>query len=241
MRCTPSEKIRIRFTDRQIPADNNMAYKAASLFFEETGIDGGADIKIKNRIPTSSGMGGGSADAAAVLMSLNTLYETKLSEKRLEEIGLRLGADVPFFIKGGAQRAEGIGEILTPLKSLEKGFFVLVKHGNKPSTAEMYSELDTVRALLPDTASAVFAVENDDLKALSGLLVNSFSAVWSNKDIFEKLKVFKPEGISLSGSGPTVFACFTGRRAAEKAYKSLKKQNFECYFAVPRKKAIVFE
>lgn len=236
-----SKKITARFTNRQIPTADNMVLRAARLFFDETGIKSGARIKVKNRIPTSSGMGGGSADAAAVLTALNRLYKTELSDEALERMGLKLGADVPFFIRGGAMRAEGIGERLSVLKPLEDGFFVLIKQGSKPSTAEMYSVIDSAVPPLPDTERATAALERGDIKELSHLLVNSFCAVWNINDITERLKAFNPDGISLSGSGPTVFALFSDKSAAKKAYTELKKQYAECYFAVPEKKAVIFE
>lgn len=236
-----AKNIKVTFSNKSIIADGSIAYKAAVLFFEATGIKGGADIKLINRIPTSSGLGGGSADAAAVLMGLDRLYKTELSTQKLEEIAIKLGADVPFFIRGGAMRAQGIGEILTPLTPMKKGYFVLAKEDTKSSTAQMYTELDSKNPPLPDTEAAIKALEDDDTKLLSTLFVNSFTCVWEDYSLKQTLISTGADGVSLSGSGPTWFAYFSDKKKALKAYKSLKIKNIECYFAAPQNVAIEFE
>lgn len=236
-----SKKIKATYSDKNIDKQNNMTLKAANAFFKAAGIDSGAKIKIKNRIPTSSGMGGGSADAAAVLMGLDKLYETNLSTDELEKIALPLGADVPFFIKGGAQRAEGIGEILTPLTPLEKGYFILAKADTKPSTGEMYKQLDSKTPPLPDTEKAITALKNQDSEALGKLFVNSFSSVWGETPLQERLLKTEALGVSLSGSGPTWFAYFKDEKAAKAELKALKREKITCFLATPEKTAIKFE
>lgn len=233
VKVSVADKISVCYSNKEIDLNENMAVNAARLFFEETGLCGGAKIKIKNRIPTSSGMGGGSADAAAVLTALNRLYSASLSDERLEEIGLKLGADVPFFIRGGTQRAEGIGERLTVLPTLSRGWFVLAKMGKKPSTAEMYRRLDSEKPPLPDTVAAIAAITENSPEGLSKLLVNSFAAVWRDSKAEAMLEDLCPDGASLSGSGPTRFCIFTDRKKAKRAYRLLKKQGVEAYFARP--------
>lgn len=236
-----SKKLKIAYSNKAIDKDNNMAQKAAKAFFDATGIKGGANISIRNRIPVSSGMGGGSADGAAVLMGLNRLYNAGLLDEKLEEIALALGADVPFFIKGGAQRSEGIGEILTPITSLKKGYFILAKMDRKPSTGEMYRQLDNETSILPDTISAIKAIENQDSAELSKLFVNSFTAVWGESKLQNRLLETAADGVSLSGSGPTWFAYFTDKAKAKAEFKKLKNEKIECYFAKPQDIAIEFE
>lgn len=236
-----SKDIKVSFSDKTILSENSIAHKAALVFFEAANIKSGADIKIINRIPTSSGMGGGSADAAAVLLGLNHLYKAAMSYEELEKIAIKLGADVPFFIRGGAMRAQGIGEILTPLNPLEKGYFVLAKADSKPSTAEMYKRLDNEKFDLPDTESAIKALENKDVKKLTELMENSFVSVWGESKLKQILASFSADGVSLSGSGPTWFTYFTNRKKALRAYRSLKAQNIECYFARPKNSAIEIE
>lgn len=236
----PSKKIAVKCMGYDIENEKNIAFKAANIFFEETGIIGGADIRIKKRIPMAAGLGGGSADAAAVLLALNRMYNANLSVEKLEEIALKLGADVPFFITGGTKRAEGIGEILTDLKPLKKGYFILVKDGTKPSTAEMYKRLDSEEHPKPDVDSAVKLIENEDILNFAKVLGNSFAAVWNESTTKELFMEFNPLKISLSGSGPTWFAVFDDKGAAKKAFKALKKQKKECYFAKPQDFGVSF-
>ncbi|MBR4973105.1 MAG: 4-(cytidine 5'-diphospho)-2-C-methyl-D-erythritol kinase [Clostridia bacterium] len=237
----PYKCITVKTFNKEISEQDNIAYKAAALFFKETGISGGAKIKIKKKIPLAAGLGGGSADAAAVLLGLDKLYETKLSVEQLEKMALTLGADVPFFIEGGTKRAEGIGERLTRLKPLRKGYFLLVKAEKKPSTAEMYKKLDGENHRKPRVDAAVTALENEDIKLLAGLMDNSFTAVWNNSKTKEMLKGLEANCVSLSGSGPTWFAYFTDKKKAKRALKAVKRQKIECYLTTPQEKAIIFE
>ncbi len=237
----PSAKLSVICKESDIENENNIAYKAAELFFKETGVTGRAQIKIKKTIPLAAGLGGGSADAAAVLLALNKIYNTRLSNERLEQIALCLGADVPFFITGGTKRAEGIGEKLTAIKHLNNGYFVLVKADKKPSTAEMYKRLDSEDHQKPDVESAVTALENQDIYSLAKLMDNSFIAVWNNSEVKARLLEFNPLCVSLSGSGPTWFAFFEDKKNARLCYKSLKKQKAECYFTRPKNSAVIFE
>lgn len=236
-----AENISVLCGVEELNNENNIAFKAAKLFFERTGIKAGAEIRIEKNIPTAAGLGGGSADAAAVLLALDKLYNTNLSYNVLCEIALKLGADVPFFIKGGTQRAQGIGEVLTQLPSLNQGYFVLVKQGIKPSTGEMYRRLDSENPPLPDTQKTIKALHNNDIVALAESFKNSFAAV---NEPFESEQYLKDSGalaVSLSGSGPTHFAYFENKESAQKVYAHLKSQNNECYIVKPIEKGIVFE
>ena len=156
-KISTAKGIKVICSNKEFSGQDNIAYKAAQLFFAETGIHGGAKIKITKKIPVAAGLGGGSADAAAVLLALNDLYDAKLDTCCLEEMAVRLGADVPFFIKGGTIRAEGIGEKLTVLEDFGKGYFVLLKADTKPSTAEMYKQLDALDYKKPNIDAFVDA------------------------------------------------------------------------------------
>lgn len=236
---TPARQVRV--VCKGLDQSDNIAFSAAKLFFEETGVKGGAKIKLKKKIPMAAGLGGGSADAAAVLLALDKLYNTELSTEKLCDMALNLGADVPFFIKGGCLRAEGIGEILTPVTPLKNGYFLLAKGDKKPSTGEMYKRLDAENPPLPDVNAMIAAVENNDVGAVVSALGNSFTAVWNESKIRESLMALEPLGVSLSGSGPTWFAVFDDLKAARKAKKSLKAQKTECYLVKPCDFAIKFE
>ncbi|MGI6279683.1 MAG: 4-(cytidine 5'-diphospho)-2-C-methyl-D-erythritol kinase [Acutalibacteraceae bacterium] len=235
-----AQKTTVTCSDSSLSGEENIAHKAARLFFERTGITGGAEIFIKKNIPSAAGLGGGSADAAAVLLSLDRLYKTGLDYGTLCEMAQRLGADVPFFIKGGTQRARGIGEQLTRLSPLKSGFFVLAKADDKPSTGEMYRLLDSKERIFVDTKAAVEFCQNNDLEGLSRVLGNSFLTV-SKNSVFEKLKQFSPLGVGLSGSGPTCFAVFKNRKSAKICEKALKAQNITCFTVRPTSSAIIFK
>ena len=228
-----SDKITVDCGFSDINNENNIAYRAAELLFEEAKIFNGAKIEIEKNIPQAAGLGGGSADAAAVLVALNQMYNIGFSDEKLCEIALKLGADVPFFIRGGTQRAEGIGEILTPLKPLEKGYFLLIKNGDKPSTGEMYKRLDAENPPHPDILSVIKAMEENSLEDLARFMDNSFISVNREFPLKEKLMELGALGISLSGSGPTHFAVFENESLAENAYFTLKKAEVECYLAKP--------
>ena len=112
-----------------LPTDSsNLAYRAAELFYKETGVPlETCEIFIEKRIPIAAGLAGGSTDAAAVLRALNELHDTGLSRDRLCEMGLKLGADVPYCLIGGTMLAEGIGEKLTELSPMQPCYVVLCK------------------------------------------------------------------------------------------------------------------
>lgn len=236
-----AKKITVKCNDGELNNEENIAYKAAKLFFEKTGIMGGVTIKIKKRIPKAAGLGGGSADGAAVLVALNRLYNANLSDEKLEEYATTLGADVPFFIKGGTQRAEGIGEILTKLADMDFGYFVLAKADSKPSTAEMYRKLDSEEPISLDTESVISAIENSDADTLSKLMDNSFASVWKENKLQERLLKLNPDCVCLSGSGPVWFAFYKDYKDAKTAFKILKKEKIQCYFAKPCKKGMEIE
>ena len=224
-----------------MPQDENIAYKAARLFFESAKISGGAEIKIIKNIPLSAGLGGGSADAAAVLVGLNKLYNAGLSYETLCELAVKLGADVPFFIKGGCMRSEGIGEILTPKKPLEKGFLLLAKFETKPSTAEMYKQLDNCEVALADNDAVLLAISENDLENLSKNLSNSFEILW--EDSFVKCELLKTnaKAVALTGSGPTWFGIYENFEDAKLAESLLKEKNIPCYLCVPKPESLEFE
>lgn len=224
-----------------IPEKENIAYKAARLFFETCGISGGASIKISKNIPTSAGLGGGSADAAAVILGLDSLYNTHLSYEKLCDMAVKLGADVPFFINGGCMRAQGIGEVLTACKPLRKGYILLAKADKKPSTKEMYRLIDQNQTVLPKTLNVIDAIENNDLEKLCNNLYNAFETVWNQSTLKEKMLQLSPLAVSLTGSGPTFFALFEDYQKAKRAYDILKAENITCFITTPQEKSIIFE
>ncbi len=231
----------IRVICGDLPQEENIAFKAARLFFEATGEIGGCEIKIEKQIPVAAGLGGGSADAAAVLLGLDKLYNTNLSYKVLCALAVKLGADVPFFIKGGCMRSEGIGEILTPATPLKKGCILLAKADLKPSTAEMYRRLDAMDTTLADTNAVLSAIKNNDLTALSQVLYNAFETVWPQSRVKAALLKTDAVAVALTGSGPTWFALYDNVEKAEAAKNALVKQEIPCWLCYPSDFAIEFE
>lgn len=194
--------------------EKNIAYKAARLFFDETGIRGGVKLRIHKNIPVSAGLAGGSGNAAAVLVLLNMLYNAGLSENELCSLGAKLGADVPYCITGGTQLSSGIGEVLSPLPPMPKLNILLVKPFINVSTAEVYKEIDSaVITRRPDTAAMTAAIERGDACAVAGNLCNVMEYVTERQypvisDIKSKMKADGALGALMSGSGPSVFGIF---------------------------------
>lgn len=219
--------------------ENNIAEKAARLFFAETGITERVDIRLKKHIPAAAGLGGGSADAAGVLVGLNTLFEAEIPYTRLCTLAASLGADVPFLIKGGTQRAEGIGERLTALSGMPDCEILIVMGGKKSSTAEMFSRLDGTAYPKPDIQKTVDALKKDSLNAVCQTLGNSFSALWDNTELFKKLMHFGADAVSLSGSGPACFAVFFDGAKAEKTKAELEANGISVYSCRPAEKSVI--
>ena len=141
------------FTENAVIDDENLAKKAAELFLDSTGITAKVNITLNKNIPIAAGLAGGSADAAAVLKSLNAVFNNPLAKTELLKLGLTLGADVPFCIMGGTALAEGIGEKLTPLPFIGEFDAVLIKCFNKSSTGDMYHRLDARQNIPSDRKS----------------------------------------------------------------------------------------
>lgn len=236
-----SNAITVRCTDNTLCDRSNIAYKAAEKFFEYVGIDGGADIKIEKHIPLVSGMGGGSADAAAVIVALDKIYNTSLTEAQLCEIGLSVGADIPFCIMGGTARVGGIGEQMQKLPDMPDCALLLIKHGAKQSTADMYRKIDNCPQAERYTETVVKAIEDSDLKTVCNNVFNAFSAVCNNENLINDIKTTNPRAVSLSGSGPTVFAVYDNIADADKAKNALKQMNYNPIIAAPSKSGIIFE
>lgn len=214
-----------------IPVNNkNIAYRAAELFLNTYGINSGVKIDIKKNIPTAAGLGGGSSDGAAVLRAMKALFNIKASSEELEKMALKIGADVPFLIKGGTALCEGIGEIIKPTKSFKNKIVVLVKPEFGISTKEVYNEYDKIEKVLhPDTESILKAVEKDDLKFICKNMINVLENVSIIKhpviDTVKKdMKKYGALGTMMSGSGPSVFAFFDDSLKAQICFENMKKK-----------------
>lgn len=220
--------------------EKNIAYLAAKKFFEYTGIHGGCKIIIHKNIPVAAGLAGGSGNAAAVLCSLNMLYNANLSVSELCDIGVTLGADVPYCIIGGTALASGIGEKLTPLKKPDKMTFLLVKPSISVSTASIYDAIDSADITEhPNTAAMIEAINSNNSDRIAQLLSNVMGTVTEKlhpivKGIRNKMILNGAKNALMSGSGPTVFGIFPDYETAKKAHDSFAYQ-FKDVFIVNSK------
>ena len=209
------------------PVEKNTAYKAAVAFFKYTGLNKGVHLSLTKRIPTQAGMGGGSADAAGVLVALNKLFKTELTAEQLCEIGLTVGADVPFCVMGGTAYVTGIGEKIHPLPPLPDCYIVIAQPDEGISTKEAYAAVDNAEILArPDHSAAIAALKAGDLKGVCEQAVNVFEAATrleGVKDIRRRMEASRPLCSQMTGSGSCVFAVFTDPVAAADCQLALKK------------------
>lgn len=218
---TTQDGISVESKSRRIPlGPDNTAYKAAELMMKKYKLNKGLKILIDKKIPVAAGLAGGSADAAAVIKGINSLFQLKLSQEELMALGKSVGADVPFCLMGGTALAEGIGDELTALNSFEGFDIILLKPKVGVSTAWVYKNLDLGKiAKHPDTCAVLKAIENKDLNALARHMGNvleevtipQYPVVQQAKD---KLMELGAAGCMMSGSGPSIFGFFTGGREA---------------------------
>ena len=196
----------------------NIAWKAANALLELTGGSQGAAISILKNIPVAAGLGGGSSDAASVLMGMNELLQLRLPDQRLMEIGVKLGADVPFFVFKKTALAEGIGETLTAMPEMPASWVLLVNPGVHVSTAWVYNNLKLTNRgelnRLPVSYGSledVCAIFANDLESVT---IPVFPVIAKIK---EAMLQHGALAAMMSGSGPTVFGLFQDRETAEQA------------------------
>ena len=192
---------------------SNLAWKAAEMFCRAAKRDPeGVAIRITKRIPTQAGLGGGSADAAAVLRALNRHYDYPFSIYALAELGAEVGSDVPFCTLGGTVLCQGRGERLRKLPDLPETLFVVCKPDFPVSTPELYRRLDeTAIARRPDHTAMEAAIVQGDVGAIAGQLCNVFEPVVTEKHlelnyIKSLMNSYGALGFAMSGSGPSVYA-----------------------------------
>ena len=204
----------------------NIAWKAARELLDLDGSNQGVEIAITKNIPVAAGLGGGSSDAASVLMGMNELLRLDLSDQRLMEIGVTLGADVPFFIFKKTALAEGIGEVLTAMPPMPKAWILLINPGVHVSTAWVYKNLQLTGSgalnKLPDSypdLQTVCSIFSNDLQSVT---IPAFPVI---AEIRDRMLEQGALGAMMSGSGPTVFGLYDSCDSAEKARTSLTTGN----------------
>ena len=215
------------------PLESDLVYKAAKLLQQESGTTHGADIYLNKVMPLGAGLGGGSADAAATLRLLNQLWKLKFKFEKLEEIGARLGADVPFLVRGGSAFAEGIGEKLTFLKPLQltgEQYLLVATPLDSVPTKDAYAGVPKSGPDRWETYRAKCMRAGGKAASIDFALANSFNAfeesVFPKHPLVEEMKnEFKRLGaksVLMSGSGASVFGVFDTRKQAKEAAEELK-------------------
>jgi 4-diphosphocytidyl-2-C-methyl-D-erythritol kinase len=220
---TVSPGIRVTCDRQGVPdGPGNIAWRAADALLQIAGRQVGLDIAITKNIPVAAGLGGGSSDAATVLMGVNELLGLKLSDERLMEIGVKLGADVPFFIFKRSALAEGIGERLSAIAEIPAIWLVLVNPNIHVSTAWVYrnlqlttGEVDHIIPLFYKSIADICAILANDLETVT---VRKFPVIG---EIKERLLAAGARGALMSGSGPTVFGLFESAAGARQAAQEL--------------------
>jgi len=222
--------------DGSVPPEQNIVYKAVRLFQMERGDERGWYIRLEKAIPLGAGLGGGSADAAAVLLALNQVSVNPFSRSELERLSARLGSDVPFFIKGGTAYVTGRGEQISTVSADTPWAVLLVNPGFHSSTPEAFGLLDTARRETPAAKKALFGrdrlVEILRHPPKNWTFYNDFLEVFLQRGtpavqqtyqaILSELRELGADFVNLSGSGSTCFGVFSDPARAKQALEALK-------------------
>lgn len=205
--------------------ENNLIYKAWNALRDRT-LDDSVIIELEKRIPLSAGLGGGSADAAATLVGLNRLWNLGLGDEELIEIAGGIDSDTAFFIRGGTQRSQGRGNILTPLPRFSQKPLLLINTGDTISSRYVYDRVEP-NGTVP-VSKMIDLLQYDNLKAYP-LMRNHMESV--SFDSIPKLAKIKKEleesgalAALMSGSGPTMFGIYETMEQAEEAYERFRDQ-----------------
>jgi 4-diphosphocytidyl-2-C-methyl-D-erythritol kinase len=205
---------------------NNLALKAWLLLKSKLGLKVSLEISLKKNIPAAAGLGGGSADAAAVLKGANKLFSLGISADKLREMGFRLGADIPFCLTKGPAAVSGRGEILTPLRGFPTYHLLIANPGIEISTRDAFNAYDKLKPLKRrNCADMIEALQNGRPEEIGLLLENHLeAAIIPRFPIIEEIKIAcKKEGLFplMSGSGASVFALASNEEHAREALTRL--------------------
>ena len=227
-----------------IPAGKRtLEQRAAEAFFEAAGRPmPGLRVTLEKVTPAYAGLGGGSADVAALLRILRDAYAPEMSTEKLERIGFTVGSDMPFCVRGGTALAEGRGEVLTDLQPLPDCWFALCKPDFGIPTPSLFARVDGGELTRrPDISGMQLALEAGDLAGVASRLGNVFEEVLPEEyqEVFtikNRLLELGALNAAMSGSGPTVFGIFAEQAAAQRAAAVLKETYRQTYLAAPVKK-----
>ena len=223
-----AEGIVITTDSGELPTnEDNLIYKAVKLLFDKYNVKEGVRIHLEKHIPIAAGMAGGSTDAAATLKGINELFDLGCDEEELKEIGVKIGADVPYCVMGGTALAEGIGEKLTALMPAPECYLLVAKPDINVSTKYVYEHLDALESYEhPDIDGMVQAIEDGSLagvvermgNVLQDVTIPAYPIIETLKERMIKLGA---AGSMMSGSGPTVFGIFYEEAKAREAYEQM--------------------
>ncbi len=235
------DTVKLTLTDRDIKmtctdaslscGEDNLCVKAARLFLSAASTSAGVFIELEKHIPMQAGLGGGSADAAAVLRGMNSLFDMPFGVPELCELGKKLGADVPFCICGGTVLAEGIGELLMPIAPMPKCSIIICEGSGKVSTPEAYRIIDNTPPLCAgDIDGFISALTAGDITEMSRFLYNRFEDTLPSCAEMKKLLSENGAcGALMSGSGSAVYGIFRTAKEAESAFEKLKEKGLSAY------------
>ena len=230
MRKSVEPGIHLTTNKKYIPVDeNNLVWRAAKLMMDTCGIIEGVSIHLHKVIPVAVGMAGGSSDAAATLVGMNRLFHCGLSKEKLMELGVQIGADVPYCVLRGTALAEGIGEKLTVLPPMPDCWILIGKPGISVSTKYVYTTLDlNTDTVHPDIDGMKKALEDGNLYGITERMGNvlqdvTIPAYPEVERIKEQMKALGAVNAMMSGSGPTVFGIFDNEEKAQKACQKLRE------------------
>ena len=230
MRKSVEPGILLTTNKNYIPVDeNNLVWRAAKLMMDTCGIMEGVSIHLHKVIPVAAGMAGGSSDAAATLVGMNRLFHCGLSKEKLMELGVQIGADVPYCVLRGTALAEGIGEKLTVLPPMPDCWILIGKPGISVSTKYVYTTLDlNTDTVHPDIDGMKKALEDGNLYGITERMGNvlqdvTIPAYPEVERIKEQMKTLGAVNAMMSGSGPTVFGIFDNEEKAQEACQKLRE------------------
>ena len=230
MRKSVEPGIHLTTNKKYIPVDeNNLVWRAAKLMMDTCGIIEGVSIHLHKVIPVAAGMAGGSSDAAATLVGMNRLFHCGLSKEKLMELGVQIGADVPYCVLRGTALAEGIGEKLTVLPPMPDCWILIGKPGISVSTKYVYTTLDlNTDTVHPDIDGMKKALEDGNLYGITERMGNvlqdvTIPAYPEVERIKEQMKTLGAVNAMMSGSGRTVFGIFDNEEKAQEACQKLRE------------------
>ncbi len=227
---TDTNTIELNTNIKELNNEDNIIYKAYMKLKERTNNVGGVKVSINKKIPMEAGLAGGSTDCANFIVCMNKLFNLNLSKKEMKDIGKSLGADVVPCMYNTAIKAEGIGNIITKLKTDIKYYILIIKPKISFNTKNMYKRIDSKEEIkqVDQSDKIIEALESKKLDLLKNNMYNVFENVIKEKDLIKKLKneLKKTGAIQslMTGAGSCVYGIFKDKQVAKKAYRKLKER-----------------